>query len=181
MNQLSPSPTLASLAIVSLHQISSFLTSRDYLSFSLSTKQPSFTPPLPTTKSILLPITSEKFIGNQNVYDALLWNKLDLKSNCYNVHSVTLSGSWCDQGWGNRKGMISVVTEGGVAPRDFSLWGPYVVGGAEPAPHEESQFSINFSVSEPKNFEVWVRVGGGGGHTLTISNLKCEVLMYGTE
>ena len=88
--------------------------------------------------------------------------------------------TWRDQGWGNQKGMVSVVetlpsdpTEGGPgtpsdtpeARRDHKPsgmpWGPCVVAGREPAPHADETLRLSFPIKRGATYALWYRVGAG--------------------
>ena len=100
-------------------------------------------------------------------------------------------GAWRDQGWGNQKGMVSVVetTAADVAaeddksiapaaPGDYQQWGPRVVAGKEPAPHEEEPLRLSFRVRKRARYALWYRIGGGGGHRLRLSNCSVHVVEH---
>jgi len=100
-----------------------------------------------------------------------------------NVHTVVLKCRWVDQGWGNRKGMLSIVAPGGTAPNDYADWGADVMCGQEPAPHTEEPLTLSFRPPvcsrEPNmTYTICARAGGGGGHSLTVSNLRVRILRY---
>ena len=90
---------------------------------------------------------------------------------------------WSDQGWGNQKGMLSVVRANGRAPGDYRAWGNYVVCGQEPAPHEMSPLTLRFRPDAPGPggaqvpYRIWARAGGGGGHYLTVRELEVIMLL----
>lgn len=93
------------------------------------------------------------------------------------VHTVFVRMEWCDQGWGNQKGMVSVVdtSKGDAgAPGDYKVWGECVVAGREPAPHQWSPLSLTFCPASVSSgpYSLWYRVGGGGGHVIAVR--ECE-------
>ena len=115
-------------------------------------------------------------------YSAHEWQPLAIDRQL-TVHSVVLKCRWVDQGWGNRKGMLSIVAPGGAAPDDYAAWGAQVVCGQEPAPHREEPLTLRFRPSacsrEPNaTYTICARAGGGGGHSLTVSNVSVRILRY---
>lgn len=110
---------------------------------------------------------------------------------CGGAHTVFVTMNWCDQGWGNRKGMISIVNEdasGGLgddgqelparAPGDYQAWPPCVVAGKDPAPHNRDPLRLTFHPIKGKTYSIWYRVGGGGGHRLEVSECTVRVLEF---
>lgn len=111
-----------------------------------------------------------------NNYSAIFWQTLPTVSN---AHSILIKGNWNDQGWGNRKGMISVVAKDGKAPDDYESWSDLVVCGKEPAPHSFESLSLSFyPVDDMQPYKIWLRIGGGGGHYLRVRNFSVRVLQY---
>ena len=139
----------------------------------------------PRFKLIASPVqeTSGDWHGPSHVYSALPWQKLSLQSHATRLHTVYVACSWRDQGWGNRKGMLSVVAgEDGEAPGDYQPWQPCVVAGREPAPHELSPLRLEFKPEIDTAAGGWLpyrlfaRVGGGGGHSLCVRHLAVREL-----
>ena len=111
-----------------------------------------------------------------------------------------VSVRWCDQGWGNQKGMVSVVETAAAerqpaaeaaaeaaaqddkstlaAPGDYKPWGAWVVAGKEPAPHRMEPLRLSFPVRRGARYALWYRVGGGGGHSLRIENCSVHVVEH---
>ena len=109
------------------------------------------------------------------------------------THTTFVSLLWRDQGWGNRKGMVSVVDENGTAgdgpdgqplparaPNDYKAWGPCVVAGAEPAPHQQERLRLAFRPKKGGSYALWYRAGGGGGHRLEIQGCTVKALEFCT-
>merc|ERR1712232_892289 len=120
--------------------------------------------------------------GPSDIYHAILWQTLPPIPA---AHTVLLKCRWKDQRWGNRKGMISIVANGGRAPNDYKPWSNQVLCGNEPAPHDLSPLMLKFhSTSIKKNdqeqqpYGIWIRIGGGGGHRLCIEELSVRALVY---
>ena len=121
------------------------------------------------------------------------WQKLRI--NEHSIHTVLLRCMWKDQGWGNRKGMLSVVAEGGQAPNDYQQWSPAVMCGMEPAPHDWEHCHLRFCpqpiddalqlhssfvsrLDSQRTYTLYARAGGGGGHSLSIKDLTVRVLEF---
>ena len=114
--------------------------------------------------------------GSLDGYEAKEWLELPRFDR---AHSCAIAFLWKDQGWGNRKGMLSVVEEGGKAPGDYAQWAPEVVAGLEPAPHELTRDVVSFRVRPGvRSYRLWVRVGGGGGHSLSVIKVQATVLAF---
>ena len=121
-------------------------------------------------------------------YAAHEWQPLDLVGvgKLPRGHSVIVKCEWKDQGWGNRKGMLSVVKDDGKAPNDYQPWSEAVVCGKEPAPHEWQELKLSFRVDHrdggdgvgdcPK-YRLCARAGGGGGHSLQVRNLVVREIL----
>lgn len=102
------------------------------------------------------------------------------------LHSVTISYSWRDQGWGNRKGRFWVVARN--QDRDtidrHSEWcGGFGEGNEEvcvtphAAPHALESGKLVFVPVPGKEYHLWHVVGGGGGHQLVVQDLQVCVAM----
>jgi len=90
------------------------------------------------------------------------------------IEAVHFDFSWRDQGWGNRKGQISIYQDGGSASGGSLLWNSPI------AEHRQTTESFtlladtyNFLDSTKLFFEY--KVGGGGGHSLRISDAAVRV------
>ena len=113
-------------------------------------------------------------------YDAKPWQQVVLHGDTSAVHTVFVRCKWSDQGWGNRKGMLSIVADDGRAPGDSKPWGPAVLAGCEPAPHglEHLELRVRPAAQEVASLVIWYRVGGGGGHSLRVSDLEVRQLRF---
>lgn len=97
------------------------------------------------------------------------------------VKKLTMSVTWVDQGWGNRKGELFVKL---VRPKRRSRRGGETVlaekrGLFGIAKHKEETASAEVvedavvSMAQPGDFYRFMRnAGGGGGHTLTVKNFR---------
>ena len=126
--------------------------------------------------------TKQTWHNPSSRYSAHEWQDLPLDANTRRrAHSVLLKCRWQDQGWGNRKGMLSVVAEGGTAPNDYTRWSEKVLAGAEPAPHDQQPLALSFRAPEGAELppcKLFARAGGGGGHSLTVSQLCVRALVF---
>ena len=131
---------------------------------------------------LALPQDSFQEDGPRDMYQAKKWQDLPP---LHSAHTVYLKCSWSDQGWGNRKGMLSVVANGGRAPDDYKPRSEKVVCHEYPAPHRPSPLCLSFrpDAEDETNhpYSIWVRIGGGGGHSLDVRNLCVRVLCYTTN
>jgi len=100
-----------------------------------------------------------------------------------NIHTIIFDFHWKDQGWGNTKGYVLVMSSTNDTKisdenvQDYSRAFPYgAVTGTKfgEAPHELTQkrllISNNKNRDEEETFNVWANAGGGGGHSLSIHN-----------
>ncbi|GMH52062.1 hypothetical protein TrST_g4216 [Triparma strigata] len=103
-----------------------------------------------------------------NGYAAYVWQSFDFppSRSRHLLHHCSIDCKWKDQGWGNRKGMLSVVKNGGNAPGDYLPSGEDVVAEKQPAPHKEELLHLDFNLDPAAEYHMWVRIGGGGGHQL---------------
>ena len=112
------------------------------------------------------------------------WQELDLigARSALRGHSVFLRCKWKDQGWGNKKGMLAVVRDGGKAPDDYQPWGEAVVCGKEPAPHEWEDLYLMFRLDGNEGcsstYRLCARPGGGGGHSLEVRDMTVRELLF---
>lgn len=113
------------------------------------------------------------------------------------VHSMLISMTWSDQGWGNRKGRIFLVAEktnetygslgrhtDGANPciaynRSEQFSGRRVVFSSGLAPHGEEKLKITFQPRERETYHLFYVTGGGGGHSLDLKDVKMQTLLFG--
>lgn len=99
------------------------------------------------------------------------------------VHSILVSMDWKDQGWGNRKGRVFVVGEEKDRAHDRSVQGQSLFGGGRVifssgiAPHILEHLSFTFKARENESYHLWYVVGGGGGHSLRLTNVSVQALV----
>ena len=78
--------------------------------------------------------------------------------------------------------MISVTKNGTQAPNDYSKWTPNVVAGLEPAPHAEEIFTLTFMPNtNATSYDIYCRVGGGGGHSLQVYSVSAVAYRHDLE
>jgi len=88
------------------------------------------------------------------------------------VHTVLLRGMYQDQGWGNQKGRFYIVASG-------AGFGHRVVATSPLANHGETALKLEFNtVDDDATYTLWYKVGGGGGHTLTLANLTMQLIIF---
>ena len=132
-------------------------------------------PPMPALQP------SASWHSDPSQYSAVDWQPLE-PAGALRVHTTIIRCEWKDQGWGNRKGMLSVVRGTGKAPNDHARWGPDVMCGKAPAPHDWTPLELTFrpaadDTSETR-YRLWARAGGGGGHSLHVRELSVRELVF---
>jgi len=98
------------------------------------------------------------------------------------VHSVTLTFQWHDQGWGYSKGRLWVIKRKRNTPPDPSkhFYGGDVVW-EELAPQRKRPKRVTFSTSPDEIYQLWFRVGPGGGHALYVYDGCLDMLVLGDD
>jgi len=96
-------------------------------------------------------------------------------------HSMLLSMIWRDHGWGYRKGKVFVVAE--KKNHLYGRSGERFGGGSVAytsgiALHEEQRLDITFQPKGNETYHLWYVVGHGGGHSLRLSNVKVQALVF---
>ena len=124
-------------------------------------------------------ITSHRWSNPESIYHAHDWQLLVFPVRPQ-IHTVMLKCRWNDQGWGNQKGMLSVVKAAGKAPDDYQPWSDAVKCGKEPAPHRPEPLSLSFrpDCTATEQYKICARAGGGGGHSLDVSNLCVRTVAF---
>jgi hypothetical protein len=84
-------------------------------------------------------------------------------------HSIHLNSSWKDQGWGNRKGRVVVTSS-------IYAFTPDIVVNSWIAEHRLSQLELK--VQPGKKYYLMYRAGGGGGHSLHVSDITLKFLIH---
>ena len=131
-------------------------------------------PPLPNVTS------SGSWQNPPSRYEPHNWQSFDLAT-ASRVHTVYIKCLWRDQGWGNQKGMLSVVgAPSWDAPNDYQPWSKSVRCGREPAPHKEAPLVMHFrpAPDDPRSYNICARAGGGGGHALHVRNLVVRPVVF---
>ena len=117
------------------------------------------------------------FRSEASRYTAFEWHSLSVRPGDLRLAAVVVQCEWKDQGWGNRKGMLSVVKDGGRAPNDYAAWGSDVMVGCEPAPHNYEKLDLCFRPSDDAvRYQLFARAGGGGGHSLFVRKVQVRDL-----
>jgi len=102
------------------------------------------------------------------------------------VHSIRVSMTWKDQGWGNQKGGVRVVAKG-QNPLSCRIGDKQelvgdgtlrVVYSSGIAPHGSEQLSFTFKPRPTESYHLWYKAGGGGGHALHLSNVGIQALVF---
>ena len=162
-----------------------FIASADVLNFAACCRRTRVVRLAPSNPWIT---TNKTWKNDASRYSAWEWQHLrlaqQLSGPCsHRVHTVFLKCEWKDQGWGNRKGMLSVVSDEGKAPNDSQPWSAAVVCGKEPAPHQWEKLSLSFCALRFLNdgtehtYRLCARAGGGGGHALSVRQLIMRELL----
>jgi len=113
-------------------------------------------------------------------YAAKRWQPVTLRTPA--IHTV-ITFDWKDQGWGYQKGWFMLMRGDARAPGGGEDWTPDTIAYAGTAPHEMEHTEVVAKVPEAAGeptveCTMWVLVGGGGGHSLTISGLAVRQLLY---
>jgi hypothetical protein len=122
------------------------------------------------------------------------WQDLPLETytSINNFYSLRVKLTWHNQGWGNRKGKVMVMKhmikgdDKEVPAQNFQTGtipgGVVIYETPEMAPHnaEEMEFGVMLDpLSSTKyKYSLWVIVGGGCGHALTLTDLRLSALVY---
>lgn len=187
-----------------LHRIASFLRYSDVLQFSRTSKLLYYESSLGLSSlklpSAILHYTrwsaaagSSKIRGDiPRKYCSLpLLLSNNIKQQC--LHTIIVSGTYVDQGWGKQKGRLYIIGSSSRHKQQQHR----IVAVTPMAPHGETKFSLEIpyystisSVGDAaldndgsnndgdETFHLWYSVGGGGGHSLTVFNLFVEAVVF---
>mmetsp|Transcript_12576 Transcript_12576/g.20488 ORF Transcript_12576/g.20488 Transcript_12576/m.20488 type:complete len:344 (+) Transcript_12576:61-1092(+) len=89
-------------------------------------------------------------------------------------HSICVSMSWSDQGWGNQKSHLVVIA----GNKDTRGKQGAVVFASCIAPHSPECLEITFRPNRCHSYHLWYVVGGGGGHSLHLKNVTVQALIF---
>jgi hypothetical protein len=122
-----------------------------------------------------LPLIAEKklLIGGDSTGDQEVpWIRLPVPLH-RRVHSATLSLQWRDQGWGHRKGQLRIVGRRRTQhiDRNDPFHGGKIVSESPLAEHQLTNCKLTFVPKEDHVYNVFYRVGGGGGHKLHLESV----------
>ena len=92
------------------------------------------------------------------------------------VHTVGITLSWRDQGWGNRKGKVWVLRVRDRAPNDIAILSADVMCMKGPAPHTLAHEYMAFRPRAGEEYDFWFRVAEGTH--LEICGLRVHRLRY---
>jgi len=157
--------------------ILSFLTTKDALSFAMTSKENKDTTCLGIFEPIKLHDGMVRWGGSYGSGDhKRRWKEIHIPV-AIPTHSAQFSCLWKDQGWGNRKGRIYIT---GCEDLDSPFKDEDVVCCTDfDAEHDWKPLRLQFLVEEGKRYFVWYKVGGGGGHELFLRNPVVHSLIYG--
>lgn len=90
------------------------------------------------------------------------------------VHSVILQGRWRDQGWGNRKGQVLLMAKRENEPDRIVL-------ESDIAHHIDNDLRMVFHLVDNEVYSLYIKVGGGGGHSLHIKQMKTTLVIMDSD
>jgi hypothetical protein len=101
------------------------------------------------------------------------------------VHSVAISLRWRDQGWGNCKGNVYLVAKNKSTSENpdekqgnSRFGGGRQVCGGYQTQHDETSLILSFAPKKDESYSLWYSAGAGGGHTLTLRDLRMHSLLF---
>jgi len=105
------------------------------------------------------------------------------------VHSMRMELLWRDQGFGNRKSRVRVVSypiasseiPDEVPPGDTASQGGHIVCQSGIAEHEEERLRLTFNPIEGDCYHLYYKVGGGGGHVLNMRDCVLHTVIFDDE
>uniref|UniRef100_A0A7S3LLQ6 Uncharacterized protein n=1 Tax=Aplanochytrium stocchinoi TaxID=215587 RepID=A0A7S3LLQ6_9STRA len=152
-------------------ELFAWLSLDSLLSLSTASKSVNF---VRQVRNQTLQETARVWHNDPHTYHAHFWQRLTFRPD---TKLARIYCKWKDQGWGNKKGMFSVVKGDGKAPNDGCEWGSDVVVGSEPAPHQWEKLYMDFPVHPAEKYSIWARAGGGGGHHIHIKDLSVHEMI----
>ena len=115
----------------------------------------------------------EQLDRNNRDCDFHLWMEIPLLLQ-EKIHSMRLNANWRDQGWGNRKGEVFITTTSITPFRQDDI---VVKSGI--AEHRSRQLYLEFKPQPGKKYYLMYKVGGGGGHSLHVSDVNLTFMIHG--
>lgn len=87
------------------------------------------------------------------------------------IHTLLISMIWRDQGWGNKKGRVFVISKSkeGIIR---------VVYTSKDAPHSRQKLRIGIHPKDDETYHLCYKVGGGGGHEINLYGIRLIALVY---
>jgi hypothetical protein len=153
-------------------RISSFLSVPDVVNFQSSCKYLQKTISLNILENAIpFKINDIHESGDYRTGDRMrLWTKLPSPILQTSTHTVKVTCSFKDQGWGNRKGNLFITEFDNDREGDDAI-GQTIVTSPR-AEHHETFCELEFSPKIGVTYALTYRVGGGGGHELYARSLK---------
>jgi len=153
----------------------SFLPVKDLVAFSAASRMTY------SVRSVPVPCAHRggQWEGPWDQGVARFWQQVALPAGAL---CVKLRFHWVDQGWGNHKGTLALVREGGTLGPDYSEPTADVLALLQYAEHHLTTGELQLhhprcDIAAPYHFDIWLRVGGGGGHRLDIHDLEIMALV----
>jgi len=159
--------------------ICAYLNYSDALSFSQTCKSIHDVINFGTLQDVRIAESSGRWIGSVEGRDTpLFWQFLSFEKyvSSLNLHSIRIKFKWVDQGWGNRKSLFQVVRHtknhnNRISQDDGQHW-HVVYQTPEFADDEVNTLEVEANFDASYEYSLWVVVGGGCGHQLTIKDMK---------
>jgi hypothetical protein len=87
------------------------------------------------------------------------------------IHTLFISMIWRDQGWGNKKGQVLVISKSkeGIIR---------VVYTSKVAPHSRQKLRIGIHPKDDETYHLCYKVGDSGGHEMNLCGIRLIALVY---
>eukprot|EP01083_Nonionella_stella_P075701 205873_1 len=184
-----------------LKNISMFLGFRDALNFSTSSKRLHQSIGLGAVNhAVFFPLLVQAKASWHDRDDSYhIWRNID-PIFPDRVHSIHFSCRIKDQGWGNRKGRLSIseiddtewkshlenenqiksnaIRKKSIFQRKSNAIRKKWIFQSPTSGHDFTTLQFEFKPLPGKVYSIWYKVGGGGGHSLHIEDMKIRSLIY---